>query len=607
MGEGEPVTVGTRRLGKYEIVARLGHGGMAEVYRAYHASLDRDVAIKVLHASLAGNASLRHRLEREARHIARLRHHNIVQVYDFEADATSGVWYMVMEYIDGPTLRDVLAYAAGTAAEIPLNEALWLIREALAALAYAHGQGVIHRDVKPANLMIDMRGGARVVLADFGIALIASGSGPAYSGGMVGTPAYSAPEQGLGEAGDERADLYSVGVMLFHMLTGRLPFEGETPMEIILKHLNAPPPSILSLRPDAPPALEAIVQRLLAKEPDERYDSAAAVIDDLDQVLGLLPPPDHHWLAQAAQYRAEYAPQDEADAAQPESPTITPKFEELVVQPTARRRLPCLALLLLALVLLGTLVAAAALVLVPGGVLAPETQAVITATQRETTVPSPSATAQDETPVSALAAPASTAHASPAPTATLTITASPSPAPSETATHTPSVTYTLTETHTATATFTEPATATFAPSLTPTAEAPTAGLLAAPPTALPSVTADPCRYDYRIVAQNRANGELVPANAAYEREIQVQNTGLCAWPRNSALVFLSGSSLNATPPYVFLRNGLAVGEVTTILFRGRAPEVNGLHVGAWALFTDAQMAIGAPFEISITVYGGRSP
>ena len=199
---------------------------MAEVYRGYHAALDRYVAIKVLHAFLADDPEFKSRFEKEARNVARLKHPNIVQVYDFEYDPSDESYYMVMELIEGPTLKERLVELATRNERLSLEESLRIIHDAGLALAYAHQQGMIHRDVKPANLMLDADG--RVVLTDFGIAKIVTGVQFTASGGMVGTPAYMAPEQGLGEAGDERSDIYSLGVILYQLLTGRLPFEAET-------------------------------------------------------------------------------------------------------------------------------------------------------------------------------------------------------------------------------------------------------------------------------------------------------------------------------------------------------------------------------------------
>jgi len=271
--------VANRKLGKYEIIERLGRGGMAEVYRGYHKELDRYVAIKVLHAFLADDPEFKSRFEREAKNVARLRHPNIVQVYDFDYDPEGESYYMVMELVEGATLKDRLTTIAERKELLPLEESLRIVRESAGALAYAHSRSMIHRDVKPANLMLDHD--SRIVLTDFGIAKIVTGAQFTASGGMVGTPAYMAPEQGLGEAGDERSDLYSLGVILYQLVTGQLPYDAETPLAIILKHLNAPVPSSFTLNPQLPEAIDQIIQKAMAKEPSDRYQSAAELIDDL--------------------------------------------------------------------------------------------------------------------------------------------------------------------------------------------------------------------------------------------------------------------------------------------------------------------------------------
>ncbi|MBA3872049.1 MAG: serine/threonine protein kinase, partial [Anaerolineae bacterium] len=270
-----------RKIGKYEVIERLGRGGMAEVYRAYQGTLDRYVAIKVLHAFLADDPEFKSRFEREAQNIAKLKHPNIVQVYDFDYDVEAESYYMVMELIDGSTLKDRLSSIVARGELLPIPEVIRIMRESASALAYAHSRNMIHRDVKPANLMLDHDN--RVVLTDFGIAKIVTGAQFTASGGMVGTPAFMAPEQGLGEAGDERSDLYSLGIIMFQMLTGQLPYDAETPLAIILKHLNTPTPIARDVNPNVPEELDRIVRKVISKEAQDRYQSAGALIEDLDR------------------------------------------------------------------------------------------------------------------------------------------------------------------------------------------------------------------------------------------------------------------------------------------------------------------------------------
>ncbi|HVO68877.1 MAG TPA: protein kinase, partial [Aggregatilineaceae bacterium] len=277
-----------RRLGKYEIIDRIGRGGMAEVYRGYHAALDRYVAIKLLHPFLADDPEFKDRFENEARNVARLKHVNIVQVYDFDYDAESESYYMVMELINGPTLKDRLFDLDMTGERFPIADSIRIIKSAAEALAYAHQRNMIHRDVKPANLMLDEDG--RVVLTDFGIAKIVTGAQFTASGGMVGTPAYMAPEQGLGEAGDERSDIYSLGVILFQLVTGRLPYDADTPLAIILKHVNEPLPLPSQFVPGLPKDLERVICLVLEKEPEDRYQTALEFAQD----LGMLDETGHH-------------------------------------------------------------------------------------------------------------------------------------------------------------------------------------------------------------------------------------------------------------------------------------------------------------------------
>ncbi|HTP10975.1 MAG TPA: serine/threonine-protein kinase, partial [Anaerolineae bacterium] len=225
-----------KTIGKYRIVEHLGRGGMAEVYKAYQPNLDRYVAVKMMHTFLSDEKEFLARFEREAKVVATLRHPNIVQVYDF--DVEGGVYYMVMEYISGETLKTRMQNLEANNEWVSLDDAARIILAVGSALKYAHERGMVHRDVKPANVMITLEG--QVILTDFGIAKIVSASNLTASGAMVGTPSYMAPEQGMGQPGDERSDIYSLGVMLYQLVLGRLPFDADTPLAVVLKHINDP-------------------------------------------------------------------------------------------------------------------------------------------------------------------------------------------------------------------------------------------------------------------------------------------------------------------------------------------------------------------------------
>jgi serine/threonine protein kinase len=266
------------KIGKYQLVESLGRGAMAEVYKAYHPSLDRYVAIKVLHAFLSEKTDILNRFQREAKHIAALSHVNIVQVYDFDAVGT--LYYMVMEFIDGPSLKKLMKDKQTEGQLMPVEEVIWIVTGVGRALAFAHTQGVVHRDIKPANIMIDKK--ERVVLTDFGLAKIVSGPQFTTTGALVGTPAYMSPEQGLGQQGDARSDLYSLGGVFYQMVTGRFPFSAETPIATVFKHINAPLPSPRTVNPDLSDDLEKIILKLMAKSPDERYQKAEEMLEDLE-------------------------------------------------------------------------------------------------------------------------------------------------------------------------------------------------------------------------------------------------------------------------------------------------------------------------------------
>ncbi|MBM2849686.1 MAG: Serine/threonine-protein kinase, partial [Anaerolineales bacterium] len=270
-----------RTLGKYQLQERLGRGGMAEVYKAHHPGLDRHVAVKVLHPHLAEAPDFLGRFKREAQAVARLRHPHIVQVYDFDVEGEQH--YMVMEYVQGVSLKAHLDDLFVRGGRMPVDEVLGLFRALLDAAGYAHAQGMIHRDLKPANVMLDPNG--RPILTDFGIAKILGGSTFTASGVTVGTPTYMSPEQCSGEPGDTRSDLYSLGVMLYECLTGQVPYQGETTVAVLLKHLNEPIPPLRETRPELPVSLERAVTKALAKNPDERFQTAGEMWEALAELI----------------------------------------------------------------------------------------------------------------------------------------------------------------------------------------------------------------------------------------------------------------------------------------------------------------------------------
>jgi len=261
--------------GRYRIQRKLGAGGMADVYLAEDQELGRRVAIKILNGRHANDDQFIERFRREAKNAAALNHPNIVSIYDRgEAEDT---YYIAMEFLDGRTLKELIV-SRGAA---PINVAIEYARQILSALRFAHRHGIVHRDIKPHNVLVDAEG--RVKVTDFGIAR-AGTSQMTETGSIVGTAQYLSPEQARGGEIDQRSDLYSLGIVLYELLTGKTPFDGETPVEIAMKHLsNAPqPPS--KLRPDIPPELDMVVLRALAKNPDDRYQSADEMEADLERV-----------------------------------------------------------------------------------------------------------------------------------------------------------------------------------------------------------------------------------------------------------------------------------------------------------------------------------
>ena len=264
-------------LGKYRVLEPLGSGGMARVYRGYHPQLDRFVAIKVLRSDLVEDETFLSRFRREAQAVAALRHPNIIQVHDFDVEDDTS--FMVMELLDGDTLHTRLNDYRVRDEPMPWGEMVRILLDVLDGLAYAHQEGMVHRDIKPANILLTQRGQA--VLADFGIAQIVGGTRHTVSGALLGSLNYMAPEQGLEGVSDVRSDLYSLGVVFYEMLTRQPPFDADTPLAILLKHVNDPLPLPRDLNADIPAPLERIVLKALTKDRNGRFQSSLEMAEAL--------------------------------------------------------------------------------------------------------------------------------------------------------------------------------------------------------------------------------------------------------------------------------------------------------------------------------------
>src|ERR671938_819203 len=261
--------------GRYRIIRKLGAGGMANVSLAEDQELGRRVALKVLNERHANDDSFIERFRREAKNAAGLSHPNIVSIYD--RGEAEGTYYIAMEFLDGRSLKELIISRGPT----PIRIAIDYTRQILAAIGFAHRNGIVHRDIKPHNVLVSPEG--RLKVTDFGIAR-SGASQMTEVGSIIGTAQYLSPEQARGSAVDQRSDLYSVGIVLYEMLTGKVPFTGDTPLEIAMKHLSEVPVPPSEIRSEVPEDLDLIVVRSLAKDPADRYSSAEEMDADLGRV-----------------------------------------------------------------------------------------------------------------------------------------------------------------------------------------------------------------------------------------------------------------------------------------------------------------------------------
>jgi serine/threonine-protein kinase len=282
-----------KTIGKVRIEREIARGGMAEVYLGIHLTLDRAVAVKVMHNYVESDPDLQSRFEREAKVVAGLRHPNIVQIFDY--DTAEGHPYIVMEYLMGPSLAVYLRELHKRSQRLEPMQVARLLITIATALDYAHEQGVVHRDIKPGNIILHnkskhisveqhLTARTEPVITDFGLVRIAQSATQTASGAVSGTPAYMSPEQAQGLKVDYRSDIYSLGVVLYEMVAGRIPFDGDTSWTLIFKHINEPPPAIEGIQP----AIQSVIDRALAKKPEDRYQSARELAADYLEAIGLV-------------------------------------------------------------------------------------------------------------------------------------------------------------------------------------------------------------------------------------------------------------------------------------------------------------------------------
>lgn len=568
-------------IGKYKIIEHLGRGGMAEVYKGYREDLDRTVAIKLMHPFLVAEQDFLIRFKREARAMAQMRHTNVVSVYDFDVFGDN-TYYLVMEYIAGGTLKEKLVSLAEKHERLPLETSVRIALELATALAYAHDQEMVHRDIKPANIMLDENG--KAILTDFGIVKLVGGQSNAFTatGALIGTPAYMSPEQALGKPGDARSDIYSLGVLLFQMATGALPFQADTPLAVVMKHVNDPPPMPVISNPDIPAGLQEIILRAMSKDPDQRFQTASDIAAAL-RTVDLSAAPSQATASSTIQSKpqgvtSEASPSMRTAVAATEiaSPAIAGAASSpAAVGPTVKKkRSPWLFVgggLLLLLIAAAALGLAGVIPGIPG--LRPQATATLpvvavvpSATNTET--PRPTATA---TKVPA------TATATEVPSETPDIAASAEAAIALTLTAKPTNTPTSTHTPTPTKTATPNATATFL-----------AG----------------CVEDVELVVAYtyRQNTLSAPTSSSFPINWVLKNSGSCPWPEGLAWRYIDGAQFGYSGDPIPLASAVAPDTEITLNTSFRSPAAAGSSESSWQLVNSEGEPFGPVISFAVFTY-----
>ncbi len=564
-----------RVIGKYKIIELLGRGGMAVVYKAYQEGLDRYVAIKLMHSFLADEGEFLERFKREARAMALLKHPHIADVYDF--DVVDDTYYIVMEFVGGRSLKEEIEQFQQRNEQMPLSQAVRIMLELIDAVSYAHARGMIHRDIKPGNIMLRPEGGA--VLTDFGIAKIMGGVSHTLTGAMVGTPAYMAPEQGMGHLGDERSDLYSLGILFFHLITGRLPFESNTPLAVVMKHVTEPLPLPISLNPDIPAGIQDVILRVTAKDPQQRYQTGhefaqalrQALYDDAAELIAELPPdllrdePPATVSTVAAQTRigssAYTTPLPTQAAQMAEATVVRPRASQSPTPPArSLRRYRWLALTL-ASILVIILAAVAGAYAVSWRAPSPTPLPIVLAPATDTPAPTGTATATVPTPDFAGTAVAAIALTGTAlPTATPAV---PTTTPTASATPTQTTTPDLTATHIAS-----------------------------------------CVFDLEMInyyTYDNPAARSAPTGLRFPLNFELRNSGTCAWQAGWQLTVQDGSAFRRDDPLI-LEEPVPPSSPATLAVSLVAPADAGNYDTVWQLRRDTGEPVGPPMTVTLRIY-----